>query len=96
MEKSLPASAGDKRDVSLIPGLGGSPGEGYGNPLQYSCLENFMDRGAGKATVYGIAKNWTQLYNQHFRTHIPVKQSGFRLPFIVIICFCSVMDSSEV
>ena len=96
MEKSLPASAGDKRDVSLIPGLGGSPGEGYGNPLQYSCLENFMDRGAWKATVYGIAKNWTQLNNQHFRTHIPVKQSGFRLPFIVIICFCSVMDSSEV
>ena len=96
MEKSLPASAGDKGDVNLIPGLGRSPGEGYGNPLQYSCLENFMDRGAWKATVYGIAKNWTQLNNQYFHTHIPVKQSSFRLPFIVIICFCRVMDSSEV
>ena len=44
--KNLPASAGDIRDVGLIPGSGRSPGGGNGNPLQYSCLENSMDRGA--------------------------------------------------
>ena len=44
--KNLPASEGDIRDACLIPGLGRSPGEGNGNPLQYSCLENSMDRGA--------------------------------------------------
>ena len=44
--KDLPANAGDLRDIGLIPGLGRSPGGGHGNPLQYSCLENPMDRGA--------------------------------------------------
>ena len=44
--KNLPANAGDTGDMGSIPGLGGSPGEGNGNPLQYSCLENPMDRGA--------------------------------------------------
>ena len=48
-------------DVSLIPGLGRCPGGGHGNPLQYSCLENIMDRGAWQATVYGAAKSQTQL-----------------------------------
>ena len=46
-------------DLGLIPGLGRSPGEGNGYPLQYSCLENSMDRGAWQATDHGIAKNWT-------------------------------------
>ena len=50
MVKNPPASAGD---VSLIPGLGSSPGEGYGNPLQYFCLENPTDRGAWRAAVHG-------------------------------------------
>ena len=61
--KNLPASAGDGRDMVLIPGLGRTPGEGNGNSLQYSCLENSMDRGAWKATVHGVAKSWTQLSN---------------------------------
>ena len=56
--KSPPAHAGD---AVLIPGLGRSPGEGNGNPLQYSCLENPMDRGAWWATVHGITKSWTWL-----------------------------------
>ena len=55
------ANAGDVRDAGLIPGLGRSPGGGHGNPLQYSCLENPMDRGAWWATVHEVAKNWTQL-----------------------------------
>jgi len=45
----------------LIPGSGRSPGEGNGNPLQYSCLENLMDRKAWWATVHGVAKSWTRL-----------------------------------
>ena len=54
--KNLPAKAGDTRDVGLIPGSRGSPGERNGNPLQYSCLENFMDRGAWWVTVHGVCK----------------------------------------
>ena len=52
--KNPPANAGDKRDSGLIPGLGRSPGGGHGNSLQYSCLENPMDRGAWRATVHGV------------------------------------------
>ena len=53
MVKNLPVNAGDTREVGLIPDSGRSPGEGNGNPLQYSCLENPMDRGAWEATVRG-------------------------------------------
>ena len=49
----------DAGDVGLIPELGRSPGEGNGNLLQYSCLENPMDRGACRVTVHGVAKSWT-------------------------------------
>ena len=49
MVKNMPADAGTAGDAGLIPGLGKSPGEGNGNPLQYSCLENFMDRGGWTA-----------------------------------------------
>ena len=59
--KNPPANAGDVRDVGLIPGLGRSPGGDHGNPLQYSCLENPMDRGAWWAAVHGVAKSRTQL-----------------------------------
>ena len=52
-------SAGDAGDPGLIPVSGRSPGEGNGNPLQYSCLEHPMDRGAGWATVHGVTKSWT-------------------------------------
>ena len=56
--KNPPANAGDIRDMSLIPGLGRSPGGGHGNPLQYSCLENPMDRKALWVTVHGVTKIW--------------------------------------
>ena len=61
MVKNLPASAGDTGDTGSVPGSGRSPGEGNGNVLQYSCLENNMDRGALWATVHGVAKSQTQL-----------------------------------
>ena len=54
-------SACNSGDLGLIPGSGRSPGEGKGNPLQYSCLENPMDRGAWQATVHGVAKSQTRL-----------------------------------
>ena len=57
------ASACNAGDLGLIPGLGRSPGEGNGNPLQYSCLENPMDGGSWWATVHGVAKSQTPLSN---------------------------------
>ena len=69
MVKNVPASAGDARDVDLIPGLGRSPEEGIGNPLQYSSVENPMDRGAWWATVYGVPKSQTRL-SMHTHTLI--------------------------
>ena len=71
--KNLPANAGDIRDVSLIPGVGGPPGVGNGNPLQYSCLENPMDRGAWQATVHRVAKCRTrlkQIGTAHIHTYV--------------------------
>ena len=59
MVKSQPAIAGDIRDSGSIPGSGRSKGGGHGNPLQYSCLENPMDRGAWRTTVHRVAKNRT-------------------------------------
>ena len=59
MVKNLPANAGDIKDVGSIPGSGRSPGGGHGNPLQYSGLENPMDRGAWRATVHRVAKSRT-------------------------------------
>ena len=61
--KNPPANSGDVRDASSIPRLGRSPEEGNGNPLQYSCLENSMDRGAWRAIVRGVAKSQIQLSN---------------------------------
>jgi len=65
--KNPPANAGDLRDMGLIPGSGRSPGEGHGNPLQYSCLENPMDRGAWRATDHRFAKSDTteETYHTH-------------------------------
>ena len=61
MVKKPPADAGEVRDAVSIPGSGISPGGGHGNPLQYSCLENAMARGAWWATFQKVAKSQTQL-----------------------------------
>ena len=68
MVKDLPVSAGDTRDADLIPGLGRSPGGGHDNPLQYSCLENLMDRGAGQVMVHSVT-NMTNV-TQHARIRL--------------------------
>ena len=57
--KNLPVNAGDTRDVGSIPESGRFSGGGNGNPLQYSCLGNPMDKGAWRATVYGVTKSQT-------------------------------------
>ena len=59
--KNLPANAGDPGYMRLIPGSGRSPGGRNGNPFQYSCLENSLDRGAWQAIVHGVAMSRTQL-----------------------------------
>ena len=61
--KNPHANAGD---AGSIPGSGSSPGKGNGNPLQHSCLENFMDREAWQSTAHGVAKSQTRLRDEHF------------------------------
>ena len=58
MVRNPPANGGATEHVGLIAGSGRSPGGGHGNPLQFSCLENPMDRRAWQATVHGVAKSW--------------------------------------
>ena len=66
-------SACNPGDPGSIPGSGRSPGEGNGYPLQYSCLEKAMDRGAWRATVHGVAKSWTR--RKRLSTHVSVKKA---------------------
>ena len=74
--KNPPANIGD-RDTGSVPGWGRSPGEGHGNPLQFSCLENPMDRGAWRATVHRVTKSWRQLkrLNSQAGSHITAVHS---------------------
>ena len=65
--KNPPANAEDLKEACLTPGLGRSPGGGHSSPLQYSCLENPMDRGACWVTVHRVSKSQTQL--KHLSTH---------------------------
>ena len=63
--KNSPANAGDARDMGSIPGSGRSPGERNGNPLQYSCLANPMDRGAWQAIVHGVTEESNMTATEH-------------------------------
>ena len=76
--KNPPANAGDARDADSVPGSGRSPGIGIGNPLQYSCRENSMDRGTWQTTVYGVARSdslWPHRL-QHTRSPCPLPTPG--------------------
>ena len=74
--KSRPAAAGDTQDLGLILESGRSPGGGHGNPLQYSCLENPIDRGAWRAVGHRVAKSRTRL--KHLSTHARADKSTAR------------------
>ena len=80
--KNPPANAADS---SLIIGLGRSPGEGNGYLLQYSCLDNSMDRGVWRATVHGVTKSQTQLSNSHTQTHIYIHTYTHTYEYITYI-----------
>ena len=83
-------------DLGLVPVLGRSPGEGKGYPLQYSCLENSMDKGAWWATVHGVAKSWTRWYCVYVNPSLPihptlsfphcVPKSVYPFAFLVLPC----------
>ena len=77
-------SACNAGDPSLIPGLGRSLGEGNGNPFQYACLENSMDRGAWQVTVHGISKSQSWLSDYNFHIHSPVNLSDANGPVFVL------------
>ena len=95
MLKNPPANAGDLKDMGLIPGSGRSPGGARGNPLQYSCLENPMDRGAWQAVVHRVTKSWIllkQLSTQrcvcthtHTRVYIYIKWTHMHTHYISFI-----------
>ena len=74
-------SACDAGDVGSIPGPGRSPGGGHRNPLQYSCLENPIDRGAWQATAHRVAKSWTQL--KRLSTHTGLSLKSYIFPFVI-------------
>ena len=77
--KNLPASTGDKRDLGSIPGSGRSPGGGNGNPLQYSSLENSMDREAWWATVHRVTKRRTWLKQLSMHAHRDLLMQSLKL-----------------
>ena len=94
--KSPPANAGDVRDLGSVSWWGRPPGGGYGNPLQYSCLENLMDRGTWWAIVHRVAKSWTWLkwlstpIKKITLSSIPLDGKGYGHGTCFLIC-----DSSE-
>ena len=77
-------SACSGKDLSSILGLGRAPGEGKGYPLQYSCLENSMDRGAWRATVHGVEKSWTWLSDFYYCLLLIIKSTVFWLLIILV------------
>ena len=77
MVKNLPANAGHTRDMGLIPGLGRSHRVGNGNPFQYSCLENSINRGAWQATIHGATKCQTRLSTQVYEIKLVYYYESF-------------------
>ena len=84
MVKNPPANAGD---VDLIPGLGRSLGGGNGSPLQYSCLESPMDRGAWRAIVHGVAKSWSWINDK------TITMTTWKFPYASVFSLVSRYES---
>ena len=97
MVENLPANTGDIKETDSIPGLGRSLREGHGNPLQYSCWENPLDRGTWQAIVHRAAKSQTQLkrLSMHARTLKTLSMIPSDSKILFCVCVnCSVMSSS--
>ena len=90
--KNPPANTGDIRDMGSIPGLKRSPGGGQGSPLQYSCLENPMDRGVWWATIYEVAKSWTQL-KRLMHTRVRLSPTIFTTIGISLHTICNMVNN---
>ena len=92
--ENAPVNAGDIRDEGSIPGLGRSPGGKHGNPLQYFCLENPMDRRSWQATVHGVAKSRTRL--KQLSTHAFIYISSVQFSSVTQLCLtlCDPMNYS--
>ena len=93
MVKNPPANAGD---MGSVPGLGRSPGEGNGNPLQYSCMEHSMKRGTQQATVYGVAKRVgqdlaTNQQQQYTLTHLKDVRVVYKALYVFIIIIITII-----
>ena len=88
--KSPPANAGDTREAGSVPGSGRSPGREHGNPLQYSCLHNLMDREAWQATVHGVTKSGTCLKWLSMQAGVAciIKQKRVTYEFEYVKCVC--------
>ena len=80
--KNPPANRGDVRDTGSIPALGRSPGAGHRDPLQYSCLENAMDRGAWRVIVHGVTKNQTRLKRVSMHTYRHTHPNAHMSPWL--------------
>ena len=100
--RNLPVNAEDERDSGSIPGSGSAHGGGNGNPFQYSCLENSMDRGVSGATVHGVTKSQTQLslhtcsiyfWSSHWRPQVPSIAVCLDMPFSRL---CALTDRNGV
>ena len=90
MVKNPPVNAGDIRDAGPIPGSERCPGGGQGNPFQYSCLENPMNRGAWWATVHGVAKSRTQLKRLNNIHSVPLECKFLEVEiFICFVCWAT-------
>ena len=99
--KNPPANAGARGDVGSVPGSGRCPGEEDGNPLQYSCLGNPMDREAWRAAVHGVTKSWVQLGNWAQTQGMVPKSETWPRPVITVtsqrtVCWCMLQGQSLV
>ena len=91
--KNLPANAGDIRDTGLIPGSGRSPGGRHGNPVQYSCLENPLDRGTCWATIHRVTKNQSRLKQFSTQAHTHTHTHTYFFRFFPIIGYCKILNT---
>ena len=96
MVKNLLANPQNLRDTGSVPGLGRCPGEGHGNPFQYSCLENSVDRGTWWTTVLGVTKSRTQLSGFHIPLPPSIPSGWYKMAFSEKLAFLRANSSTKI